>query len=241
MSDESRRGAVQQLADLAEAMDAFVHGYSSIDDPAVDSTDEILNWCFTDVTGDLGTAIWCMSCGFYKASASSLRSALDLATAALYFQVREHTDPAVGAMNRFFAEWDAGARNTPNWGEMCPILEQQPSVQRFDARHGSSVIQEAKAYFHELSAYTHGRAHTTTGNEVRAISHGDGHCPSFDPSQFHLLERLTRATVAWICTLWQVAYPQILATEPLGSDGDYDSLFGAHDRARQARGYRHER
>lgn len=192
------------------------------------------------MSADFGAAIWSLSSGFYKAAASNLRNALDLAVTCLYFQVRENTDPAARGWNRFYSEWDRGDRATPSWGEIKPILKRQPWVSAFDRSHDCSVVDEVHRFFRYLSAYTHGRAFTEDKQPVRAIETAESHTPSFDVGQFEHVAELTLKTVAWICTIWQIAYPQILATEPLGpaTDGQYDMIFSAHERGRQARAYR---
>lgn len=240
IEDPQRRQRIDQLSATAALCKEFVYGYTSIDDPGVDADDEIINWTFGDVSADLGAAIWSLSSGFYKAAASNLRNALDLSVTCLYFQVRENTDPAARGWNRFYAEWDRGDRATPNWGEIKPILKRQPWVSAFDLSHNCNVVDEVHSFFGYLSAYTHGRAFTEDKYPVRAIETAEAHAPSFDVRQFEHVADLTLKTVGWICTIWQIAYPQILATEPLGpaTDGQYDMIFSAHERGRQAMAYR---
>jgi hypothetical protein len=239
--DPFRTLKIDELASAAELCESFVYGYTSIDDPEIDSDDEILNWTLGDVTGDLGAAIWCLSCGFYKAAASNLRNALDLGVTALYFQVRENTDPAEKGWNKFFSEWDRGERSTPSWGEIKPFLKSQASLRNFDQAHTCDVVNELHAHFGYLSAYTHGRAFTVDGRAVRAIETADSHSPSFDASQFEHVSNLTLTTVCWICTIWQIAFPQIIETEPLGPMSDpapYRQIFSAHPQGLQAMAFR---
>jgi hypothetical protein len=230
MADNVRAQRIDELASAAELCHNFVYGYTSIDDPAVDSDDEILNWTFGDVTSDIGAAIWCLSCGFYKAAASNLRNALDLAVTTLYFQVRENTNPVEKGWNKFFSEWDRGERDTPSWGEMRPFIGQQRAVKDFDEAHADDVLGQLYLHFKNLSSYTHGRAVARDGQPVRAID-STGNAPTFDERQFDHLVRLTLTTVCWICATWQIVFPQIIETEPLGPLHDtapYLRIFSGH-------------
>lgn len=94
IADPSRLARLNELAASISDLEDFVRGYERITDPSVDTTDEIINWAFSETPSDLCSAIWLLASGFYKASASSLRNAFDIAVASLYFQIRENTDPA---------------------------------------------------------------------------------------------------------------------------------------------------
>lgn len=222
--DRARR--LDELAKSVSLLEAFVRGYECIDDPAIDTDDEILNWAFSETPTDFASAIWLLASGFYKASAASLRNALDIATASLYFQIRENTDPGVGSYNRFFAEWDRGDRDTPNWGEMKTFIQARPSVKSFDSLHGIDIVEYAHKHFKYLCAYTHTAAFANNGDPVTAIN-TTGVSPAFDDLFFDRGCELTAKTIAVIAILWQVVYPQIVTTEPLGpiSSGGYSKLF----------------
>jgi hypothetical protein len=186
-----------------------------------------LNWSFSEVPTDFCGAIWLLASGFYKASASSLRNALDIATASLYFQIRENTNPAIGSYNRFFAEWDRGERQTPNWGEMKPFISGQPSVTRFKENNGIDILEAAHSHFKYLCAYTHTLAFARNGDPVTAIN-TTGFAPVFDQTFFMRGCEMTARTVSMIAMLWQVAFPQIIGTSPLGAiSSAYSSLFPA--------------
>src|SRR5690348_13651693 len=90
IGDPSRAKTLDTLAKSVSALEAFVRGYVSIDDPSIDTDDEILNWAFSETPTDFCSAIWLLASGFYKASASLLRNALAISTASLYFQIREN-------------------------------------------------------------------------------------------------------------------------------------------------------
>ncbi len=107
----SRKSREDQIKDIGIKIDnllTFIYGYTDINDPSIHTDDEIINWTFVDVADDLNAANWNVACGFYKAAASSLRNSLDMAVAALYFQIRENTEMGTGAYNKYFAEWDNG-------------------------------------------------------------------------------------------------------------------------------------
>ena len=259
-SSEERERALHDLEGLAGEVFNFVSGYSCIDDPNLETTDEIINWVFGEVSFDLGAAIWNLQCGFYKTAASSLRTALDIAFAALYFQVRENAEPTESGWNRFYTEenaeptesgwnrfyteWDQGSRFTPSWGESKTFVSQQVSVSRFNKLHGCDLITEAHAHFKYLSAYVHGSAYTTDGHPVRAIETIEAHAPSLDVKHFDHVLKLSKATITWIVTLWQVAYPDLLDPSRHYSVLDptrFEKMFDSHDRGRQAFAYRSER
>ena len=108
---------------------------------------------------------------FYKASASSLRNALDIAVASLYFQIRQNRNPDQSCYdNRYFAEWDRGDRDTPNWGEMKGVIKSHPSVSRFTTSTGVDIVEVIYDHFKHLCSYTHTRAYAKNGDPVTAIN-----------------------------------------------------------------------
>lgn len=216
------------MAKTVAALERFVRGYESISDPSIDTTDEIINWAFTETVTDFCSAIWLLACGFYKGSASCLRTAFEIATASLYFQIRENTDPATGAYNRFFAEWDRGDRQTPNWGEMKPFISNQSSVIRFNANMGIDILEEAYQHFKYLCAFTHTAAFTNNQEPVTAINM-TGSAPAFDERFFLRGCQMTSKTISLIAIMWQVVFPQIALTYPLGplESNAYAELFPA--------------
>ncbi len=144
--DAGRKQDLDCLAQRVSTLEQFVRGYEWIDDPSISTDDEILNWAFSEVAFDLCSAIWLLASCFYKTSASSLRTAFEIGIASLYFQMRENTEPKIGAYNKFFEEWDSGVRQTPNWGEMTKFMTtSRPSVVSVKIRR-----------------LTHSRKHTST-------------------------------------------------------------------------------
>ena len=136
---------------------------------------------------------------------------------------------------------DQGERRTPNWGESMDFVSRHRSVQRFNELHDCDMIAEAHAHFKYLSAYVHSSAYTSDGIAVRAIDMAAAHVPAFDAEHFdHVLE-LARATITWIVTLWQVAYPDLLdprAHFAILEPARYEKLFKGHSRGLQALAYR---
>jgi hypothetical protein len=225
MSNRSRAQQIGSLGKLASALEAFVRGYERIDDASIDTDDEIINWAFGETSTDLAGAIWLLASGYYKASASSLRNAFDIAVASLYFQIRENRNTEPG-YNRFFAEWDRGDRQTPNWGEMRPFIAAQPTVVSFVASTGLDPIVAAYGHFKYLCSYTHTSAYAADGDPVTAINM-TGMAPMFDEKYFGRGCDLASKTISLIAILWQVVFPGIAATHSSGSRprGEYDSLF----------------
>ncbi|MGM3277116.1 hypothetical protein [Ralstonia sp. 24A2] len=225
-ADPARAGRLDELAKSISLLEKFVRGYEHINDPAIKTDDEILNWAFSETSTDFASAIWLLASGFYKASAASLRNALDIAAASLYFQIRENAAPKTGGYNRFFAEWDRGDRDTPNWGEMKPVIQNQPSIKSFNISHHTDIVDYAYSHFKHLCAYTHTRAFADNGDPVTSIN-TTGVSPAFNG---HLFDRgcdMTEKTIGVIAVLWQVVYPQIVTTKPLGpiSSTAYTKLF----------------
>ena len=224
LSDPVRTARINELGILSACVEDFVRGYTFIEDEALDTDDEIMNWCFSEVSTDLTSAIWLLSSGFYKASASSLRNALDIGTASLYFQMRENTHRGPG-YNRFFSEWDRGIRETPNWGEMKTILSAQASVIAFKKSTRIDIIEDTYSVFKHLCGYTHTSAFDVKGSPVTAINL-TGTAPAFDTFAFDRGCDLALETMSRIAMIWQVAYPAISRTEPLKrSDPKYLHLL----------------
>jgi hypothetical protein len=220
-----RAVCIDKLGKLASSLEAFVNGYLRIVDPTIDTDDEILNWTFGETQTDLCAAIWLLASGYYKASASCVRNAYDIAVASLYFQIRQNEHKLPG-YNKFFAEWDSGKRGTPNWGEMKTTIGNQETVLKFVASTGVDPIDVAYAHFKYLCAYTHTAAFAGPDDPVTAINM-TGVAPAFDAQFFTRGCETIGTTISMIAVLWQVVFPAIAKTEPLGpiSGGGYNKLF----------------
>jgi hypothetical protein len=207
LASPARAERIDGLGKLASALEQFVRQYEfmDVDDDSIDTGDEILNWVYGETPTDLASAVWLLASGYYKASAASLRNALEIATAALYFQIRENEKTEPG-FNKFYSEWDQGLRRTPNWGEMRPLIRQQPSVVRFVARTGVDPVATTYEHFRYLCAYTHTSAFTEAREPVTAINIS-GIAPAFNADAFDRGCQLMEKTVATIAILWQVVFP----------------------------------
>ncbi len=225
LSNAARRKRLDELGELASTLEVFIRGYEHIEDPAISTDDEILNWAFSETSTDLAGAVWLLASGYCKASASCLRNALEIAVASLYFQIRENEKTSAG-YNKFFAEWDRGERRTPNWGEMKTWIAQQDGVASFVARVGVDPVAATYKHFEYLCAYTHTSSFAGIDDPVTAINM-TGVAPEFDERYFARGCALISTTICMVAVLWQIVFPGIAKTEPLGpmSSGAYDKLF----------------
>jgi hypothetical protein len=226
LADAARAERIDGLGRLASALERFVRRYQAMDDESIDTDDEILNWVYGETPTDLASAIWLLASGYYKASAASLRNALEIATAALYFQIHENGHTERG-FNKFYSEWDQGTRRTPNWGEMRPLIRRQPSVVAFVARTAVDPVAAAYEHFQYLCAYTHTSAFTPAHEPVTAINIGAGVAPAFDAGAFERGCQLTQKTASTIAILWQVVFPGMAGSLKYGLEWlpQFEPLF----------------
>lgn len=215
LSDSKRATLINQLGLQSSRLERFVRGYEGITDPHVSTDDEILNWVFGEVPADLAGAIWLLASGYYKASASSLRNAFDIATASLYFQIRENKKAGPG-YNRLFSEWDRGERQTPNWGEMKSYISSQQSVVRFAKNNSYDPVATLYDHFKYLCSYTHTSAFAAPGTDPVTAINMTGVAPTFHLDYFQRGCELVEETISLIAFSWQLVYPQIYGTKPLG-------------------------
>jgi len=208
LRDPSRRELLELLGRKVSKLEQVVRGYELIEDRGISTDDEIINWAFSEAPADFGSGIWLLSAGFYKASASCIRNAYDIATASLYFQVRENTDAEPRAYNRFFREWDKGERQTPNWGEMKDFLAKQPSFKKFETNEGTNAMEKAYEQFKYLCSFTHTSAFTGKGDPVTVIN-STGRWPVFDETYFRRGASIVANTLSFTAILWKIAFPQI--------------------------------
>ncbi len=214
LEDSKRVEGLKDLGQMVAELEDFVRRYDSIDDDSIDTDDEILNWVYSETTGDLCSSIWLLSSAFYKASASCLRNALDISTACLYFQIKQNENPEQSCYeNTPFAAWDSGSRDTPSWSEMKPIIKNQSSISRFKVSFGVDIVDLAHAHFKHLCDYTHSRAYAKNGDPVSAINM-TGVAPTFDLDCFERGTELIMETVCFIAAMWQAAFPQLASGIP---------------------------
>jgi len=97
---------------------------------------------------------------------------------------------------------------------------------RFKTTHNVDIVEYAYGHFKYLCAYTHTAAFASNGDPVTAIN-TTGVSPAFDDTYFDRGYELTAKTVSIIAMLWQIVFPQIVSTEPLGfiSSRAYVELF----------------
>ena len=201
----------------------FVYGYTVINDENLDTDDEIINWTFVDVADDLSAAHWNIASGFYKAGASSLRNALDISMASLYFQIRANDPQSDGS--KYFAKWDRGDRDTPNWGEMKPIINQHFSIVKFNNAYSCDIFGEIYAHFKYLCNFTHSRPFAPTDSTPTNSINLGSHIAEFHVDNFNRFVDMSKLTLAWIATLWLIAYPDILQSSSLQEPDKRNALL----------------
>ncbi len=162
-------------------------------------------------------------------TAPTPRNGLDLANAALYFQVREELKTTTSGYNHFFAEWDAGTRNTPAWGETKDNLIKWPPFTEIRQVLGSDALEQCHAFFYRLSAFTHGRPWDKMTGEATSNMNMGSNPPAFDADLFSRFAALLEESISWICAIWLIAFPEIARRDPLATSGDrgpYLNLLG---------------
>ncbi|CCM65262.1 MAG: hypothetical protein WBB51_01350 [Candidatus Microthrix parvicella] len=235
---EARRDDLAKLTQAAADLHDFVYGLCQPTLPDA-RDDEILNWTFGDALVDLGSAIFLLVSGYHKASASSLRSALDVGMCALYFQIREEREPVASDWNKFFVEWDEGIRATPNWGEMRTYINQFPSVASTNQTCDVDSIGQVYDHFRLLSAFTHTRAwlpaeQAVTGSTSNSVGitaiNTVSIAPAHDDDLWLRGVEMTRTTIAHLATVWLAAFPSILLSSPIGDPAltAYDELLASN-------------
>lgn len=221
--DKKRKDELDELALLGRRAIEFVYGYTDSsqnpdydDDPTLDSDDEVVNWTMVDVAGDLSSSVWLLVSGFYKAAGSSMRNALDLAFAALYFQAEVFDDHSKGCYELEFGKWDRGEADTPSWKTTTPFLKGRKTVKGFNAAHGCDVLEEVRNQFRKLCGYTHSRAWEKKSGDPSNIMWMGESPPAFEEELFWKFCNVYRDTVSAIALAWLVSFPHIFKKRPLG-------------------------
>lgn len=211
MIADSHAALILAAADHATSeLEYFIRGYLHLSTPGISTDDEILNWTLSDVVSDLRASIWNASSGHYKTAAAALRSALEMAVVALYFQHQENRHKGPG-YNPAFSKWDEGKSDTPNWGTTKPHLATYITFKQFTATTGYNVLELAHAYFGVLCSFTHSRAFDHTLGAHSNTMWMTGEAPTRDDEVFQRVMKLFDQCVSWIATLWLVAFPPLLA------------------------------
>jgi hypothetical protein len=60
-SDPARVRVLDELAPSVSKLEGFVRGYQWIEDPSIDTDDEILNWTFSEAAIDFSSALWLLT------------------------------------------------------------------------------------------------------------------------------------------------------------------------------------
>lgn len=228
LAEHSRVSSLDALGAEAVNLATFVRGYCHINKPEIDTDDEILNWVFDEALTDIGSAIWMLASGYYKASASCLRNGYDVAIHALSLQIRQNEHVGDGYVEKF-ERWDSGEIDTPGFGSLLGVVQKQKSVKKFDHGQEKSLRDVIYAHFSLLCGYTHSRAYTSAPTEavnspVTSINMGL-ETPEFDARYFERGCDLVATTISLLAVAWQVVFPDIKGTNPFGGSGIPSSLF----------------
>jgi len=195
----------------------LVYEYTSLNSTTLDTDDEIINWTFIDVKYDLISSAWNLYSGLYKTSASNLRSALEMSFLSLYFQMRQNIDKinGVSGYNKYFEEWDNGERNTPNWGEMKSIIQQNKNIKQYNFKSNCDIVNELYLWYGYLCNFTHGKPfensiRNSTSKPTNHMNIGTG----FDVNNFYRFSNYLEDTISWIAVFWSLSFPNILKSKP---------------------------
>lgn len=225
---------INNLYEKVETLFGLIHQYHCIDDSDISTDDEIVNWTFNDVIDDLYAAIWNNVTGFYKTTGVCLRNALEMSIVSLYFQLRENETTDEGNYNTYFAEWDRGNKDTPNWGTTKDYISKQNYVKGFDNQYSCKIIDEVYGHFKYLCNFTHGRPFAPEDNSPTNSMNMGTNQPSFSETEFERFCILIDDTISWISTAWLVTFPQILCDKCRDNPMDsidynkYLTLFHLH-------------
>jgi len=223
LQEDSPEGLkLSELARKVNSLYSLVGGYTATDREDISTDDEIINWTFSDVAGELCSALWNLSSGFYKTSASCLRGALEMGAVSLYFQMRENDDPGAG-YNQEFVNWDSGVKGTPSWGTTKSKIKASKNVFDFEIANGYNPIEEAYDHFKFLCSFTHSRAYSPEDRKGTNFMNMNGNLGSFNKAEFQRISEAMDKTIAMIASMWIISYPHILEVWN-SCDGD-DATF----------------
>ena len=199
------------LSKKANSIMSFISGYTLADDDKIDTDDEIINWTTIDIIDDISSAIWNLSTGFYKTSASSQRGALEMASVSLYFQRLENEKPLEGSYNKAFSEWDGGITSTPNWGTTKPLLKNHSLIKKFEIENGFCIIEVAYDHFKYLCSFTHSRAFSPEDGSGTNSMNMLNQAGEYNEDEFKRIQKSLNITIANIASIWAVTYPHIVS------------------------------
>jgi hypothetical protein len=212
---------LDDIAIKTNSLISLIYGYTLTEKEGIDTDDEILNWTIADVADELCSALWNLSSGFYKTSASSLRSALEMGVVSLYFQICENEKTTSG-YNQPFADWDRGGSSTPNWGTIKPKLQKSENVNGFKIKYGYCPIEKAYDYFKFLCSFTHSRAYSPEDGEGTNSMNMKSHIGFYNEEEFLRILEAMNTTISMIASTWAIIYPHIIAE---WTNDNFDSKF----------------
>ena len=205
------RADLDDLCKKANSIMSFISGYTLLDNAKIDTDDEIINWTTVDIIDDISSAIWNLSTGFYKTSASCQRGALEMASVSLYFQRLENEKPLQGSYNKAFLEWDAGIIPTPNWGTTLSLLKSHSLIKKFESENKFCIIDTAYDHFKYLCSFTHSRAFSPEDGKGTNSMNMLNQVGEYNEKEFKRIQNSLNITIAYIASIWAVTYPHIVS------------------------------
>lgn len=215
------KSSLEKLAIKTNSLISLIYCYTLIEDSALDTDDEIINWTIPDVGEDFCASIWNLSSGFYKTAASSQRGAIEMAIISLYFQIKENEFTGNG-YNPSFNQWDGGDTSTPNWGTTKPKLKQNQNVKDFEVQYGYCPIQKAHDFFKYLCSFTHNRSISPEDGGGTNAMNMKNHVGSYHQEEFQRICGAMDKAISVIASTWSIIFPQIVVEY---KDSDIESQF----------------
>lgn len=224
IKDSSNSKEIKEAAQNLDLLLDLIKEYRFKTIDGMETDDEIINWTFTDVKEDLKSALWNLCCASYKTSASCLRNAFEMSFVSLYFTIREHENHKKGVnndtFNQFFLDWDSGNKDTPNWGEMMPVINKNTHLKNFNTENNCDLMRETYSWFKHLCSFTHGRSFNKAllDSDVLPTNHANIGT-NFTEKNFERFLSDFNITVSLIGSFWALCFPEIL------EDSKYETIF----------------
>lgn len=227
-ADDGLVALLDEMGELVDLYERFIRSYLSIEDKALDTDDEIINWTFPDVIADLSNSLWNIACGYHKASVVSLRNAYELTAISLTFQIEENTNPSPDSWNKLFTDWDTGREKTPNWHRILNHFSNSRSFVEFGRIHKISPRDLFYAHYSQLCSYTHSRPFDPLSGLPTNTTNMGWNVPFFDRELFIRFLNMVSQTISLGSAMWLITYPQMLTKQDkygIASVPRYSSLF----------------
>ncbi len=216
LSDENRKIRFNDISQKIEILYNIVHDYCNINNPEYDTDDEIINWTFVDVKSDLISAQANLLIGHYKASASLLRNAQELAFTSLFFQLKQNEVQNRGIhYNSYFSDWDSGLRDSYNWGTTKPVITNNKHMKKLQSIMHLDLVGDSYELYKELCSYTHNRAFDKNLQPVININLYTENFMGFEEDLFDRFSLLFDKTISSIVSVWLICFPEIFNVETL--------------------------